>query len=287
MEGVKNQYSEQWIEPFTDYLREKGKEESTVKLYAAEIGHFLDWLKRSDKSMASVVQEDIFASRDELYIQGKRLSTINKYVSILASFFKWAEERGMAKGNPAASARYYTPKKNELPRWLTAEEEASLLALAEQEKNPFKRSRNLALLYVLLNMGLRLEEVSELQVSSVLPDELIVYDRGTELRRVPMDSKTYACLSEWIEQRALASKECYKTSMHLFVTERSGYMQPRAVQFVIEGYAEKLGFEISCHDLRNTFCRRLAEQGTPILLLKRWAGHKSFLTSYQYYSGLK
>ncbi|CAG7649770.1 Tyrosine recombinase XerC [Paenibacillus solanacearum] len=287
MEGVKNLYSEQWIEPFTHYLREKGKEESTVKLYAAEIAHFLHWLQRSDKSLVSVVQEDIFASRDELYLQGKRLSTINKYVSILASFFKWAEGQGMVKSNPAASARYYTPKKNELPRWLNSEEETRLLALAGQEKNPFKRSRNVALLYVLLYAGLRLDEVSELRVSSVLPGELVVYDRGTELRRVPLDAKTQAVLGEWIEQRALAGKECYKTSDFLFVTERSGSMQPRAVQFVVEGYAEKLGFEISCHDLRNTFCRRLAEQGAPIMMMKRWAGHKSFLTSYQYYSGLQ
>lgn len=287
MEGVKEQHSEQWIEPFTAYLREKGKEESTVKLYAAEIGHFLDWLKRSEKQITSIVQEDIFASRDELYIQGKRLSTINKYVSILASFFKWAEERGVVNGNPAASARYYTPKKNELPRWLTTEEEARLLALAEQEKNPFKQTRNVALLYVLLYTGLRLEEVSELQAASVLEDELVVYDKGMEVRRVPIDTKTHARLAEWIEQRALAGKACYQNSTYLFVTERSGLMQPRAIQFVIEGYSEKLGFEVSCHDLRNTYCRKLAEQGTPILLLKRWAGHKSFLTSYQYYSGLQ
>jgi site-specific recombinase XerD len=287
MEGIKEQHSGQWIEPFMVYLREKGKEESTVKLYAAEIRHFLDWLKRTEKQLASVVQEDIFASRDELYIQGKRLSTINKYVSILASFFKWAVERGMVSSNPAASARYYTPKKNELPRWLTSEEEQRLIALAEQEKNPFKQTRNAALLYVLLHTGLRLEEVSELHVSSIREDELVIYDKGMEVRRVPMNPAIHARLTEWIEQRAQAGKACYQDSTYLFVTERSGTMQPRAIQFVIEGYSEKLGFEVSCHDLRNTYCRKLAEQGTPILLLKRWAGHKSFLTSYQYYAGLQ
>ncbi|NOU96727.1 tyrosine-type recombinase/integrase [Paenibacillus sp. LMG 31456] len=287
MEGEKKQDSEQWIKPFTQYLREKGKEESTVKLYTIEISHFINWLQRTNKSITSVVQEDIFASRDELYIQGKRLSTINKYVSILASFFKWAGEQGLVKENPAASARYFTPKKSELPKWLSDVEKMRLLELAEQERNPFKRSRNLALIHVLLFAGLRLEEVSELRLQSVVEDELVVYQKGEEIRRVPIQEQTRIRLMEWIEQRRLANKETYNNSALLFVTERSGSMQPRAVQFVIEGYSEKLGFEVSCHDLRNTYCRRLAVKGTPILLLKRWAGHKSFLTSYQYYAELQ
>lgn len=279
--------TEQWMHQYRDHLLKMGKEESTAKLYTAEIGHFLGWLKRTEKSLAAVGQEDIFASRDELYNTGKKLSTINKYVSILASFFRWAEEQGLVKGNPAASARYFTPKNNELPRWLSAEEEEKLLALAGKEKNPFKRARNEALLHVFLHAGLRVEEVPNLQVMSVQAEELIVYDEVKELRRVPIPRDTFEKLMHWIAERAAADKEVYNGSDHLFVTERSGCMQPRAVQFVIEAYAEKLGIEVSCHDLRNTYCRRLAVHRTPILLMKQWAGHKSFLTSYQYYAELQ
>jgi integrase/recombinase XerD len=278
--------TEQWILQYKDHLLKEGKEESTIKLYGTEIAHFLGWLDRTGKVLASVMQEDIFASRDELYNRGKRLSTINKYVSILASFFRWAEEQGMVKGNPAATARYFTPKSTEFPRWLCGEEEERLIRLAVNEKNPFKRARNEALLHVLLYSGLRVEEVPNLRLGSV-QEELIVYDEAKEIRRVPIPRETYEKLTQWMQERAAADKDIYNESEYLFVTERSGRMQVRAVQFVIESYAEKLGFDVSCHDLRNTYCRKLASLRTPILHLKTWAGHKSFLTTYQYYAGLQ
>ncbi|MFC0215410.1 tyrosine-type recombinase/integrase [Paenibacillus chartarius] len=276
------------IEQFKQHLLLQGKEESTVKLYSTELSHFLNWLDRMNKTLSSIEEEDIFASRDELYLSGKRLSTINKYVSILATFFRWAERQGMVKGNPAASARYHSPKSTELPRWLTEDEEARLLEIAAKERNPFKRARNEALIHVLLYAGLRVEEVPHLRLSSVGMGELKVFDdAGKLLRIVPVAPQTYSKLAVWLEERSTADKETYNNSSYLFVTERSGAMQARAVQFVIQAYASKLGSDFSCHDLRNTYCRRLAEIRTPILHLKQWAGHKSFLTTYQYYAGLQ
>jgi site-specific recombinase XerD len=275
-----------WIQRFTGYLMAKNKEESTIKLYVAEITHFINWLSQTGKSIHSVLQEDILASRDELYLQGKKLSTINKYVSILTTFFSWAKEAGYVTHNPAADTRIFTPRKKGPPRWLSAEEVSRLLELAAGEKNPLKRARNEALLHVLLFAGLRVEEVSELKVESHQGDELVVFDKSAELRRVPIPEATSEKLTEWIARRTFFNKRQSDRSF-LFVTERSDCMKPRAIQFVLKKYSEKLGFTVNCHDLRNTFCRRLAVQGTPIQLLKRWAGHKSFLTSYQYYAELQ
>jgi integrase/recombinase XerD len=275
-----------WIQRFTGYLAARNKEESTIKLYAAEISHFLHWLSRKGKSIHSVLQEDILASRDELYLQGKKLSTINKYVSILTTFFSWAEEAGYVTHNPAADTRLVAPRKTGLPRWLSAEEVSRLLDLAAKEKNPLKRARNEALLHVLLFAGLRVEEVSELRVDSHRGSELVVFDKSTELRRVPIPEATSEKLDEWIAKRSFFNKK-QSDRPFLFVTERSDCMKPRAIQFVLQKYSEKLGFAVNCRDLRNTFCRRLAVQGTPIQLLKRWAGHKSLLTSYQYYAELQ
>jgi integrase/recombinase XerC len=64
-------------------------------------------------------------------------------------------------------------------------------------------------------------------------------------------------------------------------------MQPRAVQFVIEGFSGKLGFPIVCQHLRHTYCRMKALRGTPAYELKELAGHKSLITTYRYYYGLE
>ncbi|WP_134704762.1 tyrosine-type recombinase/integrase [Ammoniphilus sp. YIM 78166] len=58
-------------------------------------------------------------------------------------------------------------------------------------------------------------------------------------------------------------------------------MQPRAIQFVVEGYSDKL-FAVTCQILRHTYCRRLVEQGIPLQQIKQWAGHKSIQSTFRY-----
>jgi site-specific recombinase XerD len=280
--------TDRWLQSFSLYLTEGGKGDGTVRLYCAEIGHFLGWLGRSGKSLQAIVKEDILASRDELYIQGKRLSTINKYVSILTTFFTWAQGAGLVTHNPAVDTRYITPKTKQPPTWLLEEQEAALLDAAAQEKNPRKRARNEALLHVLLYAGLKLDEAANLRTDCREGAELAVPggEAGGAARTIPVPEETSAKLRDWLLQRRFYSDQ-HAEGPYLFVTERSDRMQPRAIQYVLEKYSAKLGFTVSCHDLRNTFCRRLAVRDTPILLLKRWAGHKSFLTTFQYYEGLQ
>jgi site-specific recombinase XerD len=107
---------------------------------------------------------------------------------------------------------------------------------------------------VLLFAGLRVEEVSELTTESQPGLEIGYLLQRYEFRRVPIPAATSDKLTDWIAQRGSFNN---KQSDHsrLFVTERSDYMQPRAIQYLLE-----------------------------ILLLKRWAGHKSFLTSMLNYS---
>jgi len=73
----------------------------------------------------------------------------------------------------------------------------------------------------------------------------------------------------------------HRESPYLFVTERAGFMQPRAVQFVIAALPDKVGFPLSCRSLRHTFCRRLAEEGASAERIRDWAGHKSLSTAVQ------
>jgi integrase/recombinase XerC len=266
---------------FKAHLLRKGMEERTVKLYEAELKQFMAWCSSAKLSLFDMVPEHIYMYREAKLEHGMKLATVNKEISMISTFFKWAKEAGLACSNPAEHIRI--PEMRKPPRGLTDEEVEKLIACALMERNDFKRTRNVALLFVMLYAGLRLEEVSDLKLDSLKAHELLVYDRGLPVRTVPLDDRTFSRLNDWLEHRKAMKRPEHTASQSFFVSERSGFMQPRAIQFVIETFSEKIGVHFVCQTLRHTYCYRLAKQGATVHQLKQWAGHKSILTSYQYF----
>src|SRR5690554_2821449 len=105
MMSVLNTEMERHILDFKTFLLAKKKEESTVKMYIVEIRYFLNSLQTQGKSISQTTQEDIVGARNRMVDKGMKSSTINKSISILSSFFKWAIEQGLVTKNPAEHIR--------------------------------------------------------------------------------------------------------------------------------------------------------------------------------------
>ncbi len=271
------------IESYRTYLANQRKEDNTIKAYIHEVEGFLGWCTSRRTDLSGLSHETIAAYRDALVSRGVKTATVNKSVSTLSTFFKWAQSVGLAGDNFARRLRLPASKKEEPPRWLTSEEEQALLDAVSKETTTFQRVRNEALIAAMLYAGVKVEEVPQLPTGALRGAELDIYDEGVLARTVPLPPLAFAKLDAWLRLRLSSVKEAHSTSDALFVTERSGTMQPRAVQFVIETYSEKLGIPITSQMLRNTFCRRLAEQHIPVERLKALAGHKTLLTTWKYY----
>lgn len=268
------------LQEYQQYLGNT-KEQSTLKMYLTEIRNFLYWLELKEKQVTMLNQGDIISFRDEMVGRGRKVRTINKGLSILSTFLKWLKGKGVLIANVAEHLRFLEPKMDK-PHWLSTQEVEQLLMVAASERNLFKRARNEALIHIMLNAGLRIEEVSELQYDSIEQGELVIRENGEEQRRVPIVSDLQVKLLEWLKFRSQSPKKTHQESQFLFVTERSGYMRTRSIQFVIEGYSEKMGFHVTCQMLRNTFCRRLIVQGMPLMQIKQWAGHKAIQSTARY-----
>jgi integrase/recombinase XerC len=146
----------------------------------------------------------------------------------------------------------------------------------------------MALIATMLYAGLRVDEVSQLRENSLQGSQLIVFEGLDDVRKVPLSPDALTLLRAWaVERESAMTKPQYEDSPYFFITARAPRMQPRAIQFVVEGYSDKLGFPIVCQHLRHTYCRRQALYGTPVHELKELAGHKSLLTTCRYYEGLE
>jgi site-specific recombinase XerD len=271
------------LKDYQIYLQQQKREESTIRMYLHEVQQCLEWLEGMQKKLNDITIEDVVRFRDHELAKGMKAATVNKSLSTINSFFKWAlSQKLLDKPLYAEQIRLHEEKRDS-PRFLDSTQEELLLQMASREKKPFKRTRDQALIYVMLYAGLRVEEVSQLLLKSLSGNVLLVYDGGKVTRQVPLLSHAEGKLSEWIQYRKEANKTLYRESAFLFVTKRAGKMQSRSIQFVVEGYSEKLGFTVTCQLLRNTFCRRLVEQGKSLEEVQKLSGHKSILTSYKFF----
>src|SRR5699024_10882616 len=150
---------------------------------------------------------------------------------------KWASENKILTEHKAEKLRLKN-RKDRL-RWLSQEEENHLLEVASLERNPFRKTRNQAIIYTMLLAGLRIEEVSLLEYKSMDYGDLVIYEDGEKKRTIPIQSKLQLKLLEWMKYRSQSPKKFHQDSSFLFVTERSGHMQPRSIQFVIERFSAR------------------------------------------------
>jgi site-specific recombinase XerD len=271
------------LEQYRQYLLDQHKEMNTMKAYLHEAEGFLGWCSIRSAGLSDLSQETLIEYREALLQRGVKVATVNKALSTLSTFFKWGLSTGLLHSNFARRLRLPEARKGDAPRWLSPEEETRLLEAVRLEFSPFQRIRNEALIYIMLYAGLRVEEIPQLQIGVMHDDSLDVYDNGVMTRTVPLNDVTIAKLQHWLQLRQASVKQLHAASPWLFVTERSGSMQARAIQFVVETYSEKLGLPLSSQTLRNTYCRRLVEQGERIERIQQLAGHKTLLTTWKYY----
>ncbi len=271
-------------------LRAERKEESTILLYVNALEGLLARLEGSG-GIAAATPSDLLRYREALLASGMKRATINKRMSIARSFFHWAGREGLANPDVADGLRLEADAAPPV-RWLSEPEERALLEAASTDGNSERSVRNAALVAAMLYAGLRVKEVSALRLDALRHARLIVHDDDgvgdSPARVVPLeDDRAIVPLARWRAHRLASIHAKHKESLRFFVTERSGMMQPRAVQFAVESLSAKAGFPVRCSELRHTYCRRLAAQGASVERVRDWAGHKSAQTTLRYFEGLE
>ncbi len=168
-------------------------------------------------------------------------------------------------------------KKRALPKFLTEEERLALL------KVPNKRyttgHRNLVMLHLMLNAGLRASEVLKLQVKDVdlNAGKLMIREgKGKKDRAVWLNEETLELLRKWKER---------KPSGSLYFTTLDGKpINDRYLRAALERYGKKAGIEQQVHPhlLRHTFATQFFQNTRNILMTQKALGHADVSTTMIY-----
>ena len=193
-------------------------------------------------------------------------ATVYQELALLRRMFNVAiREWEWLRDNPISRLSFSVGNKNARDRWLSDEEEETLIQSAT---NPWW-FRNF--LIVALHTGMRRGEILGLKWKDIdfkRRTVMVVKSKNDEKRAIPMSNTLYMTLGT-IKTRDISGR----------VFPISGWSVRQAFDKVIEK-AEIENFRL--HDLRHTFATRLVQNGVDLYKTKELLGHKTLAMTMRY-----
>jgi integrase/recombinase XerC/integrase/recombinase XerD len=210
----------------------------------------------------------------------KNVTTVHT-LKLVNAFFAWAVEHRYIPDNPVEFID--RPAATKAPiKWLTTEEQNAVIREARRipcglDKSPTDNQRaaqirEYAIVLTFLRAGLRVEELCDLRIAdlTITPRKgfLYVKGKGDKDRTIPLCKELRNTLTRYLDTR----KD--NPSPFVFPSQRSEQSTTRAIQHLIEGYADRLKMpHLSCHTLRHTFGHDLAVKHVSLDVIARLMGH--------------
>jgi len=163
-----------------------------------------------------------------------------------------------------------------IPEVLDGEERRKLLAVPNTRYPT--GLRNLCMIRVMLNAGLRVGEVVSLQVKDVDMNtgKVTIHNgKGGKDRVLWLGEEDLALLGKWRDRKP--------QSTYMFTTLKGGQLSDRYIRSMVKRYAVKAGIkDIHPHTLRHTFATDLYRDTHNLVLVGKALGHSSITTTTIY-----
>ena len=283
------------IEKFLRVLeKQKGYSEHTIKSYGNDLRQFLEFLESriddsyhgQDSTIFSKVNALVLREYLGLLYRRYERSTIARKLSAIRTFFSHLEKTESFKQNPAAEVS--SPKLNKyIPGCLSVDEMFGLLE-APTRDTPLGL-RDQAILELLYSTGLRVSEVSSLNMSNIDFKERLVRVRGkgNKERIVPIGRKALEVLGQYLNATSKLRKKAKADSENeapLFINYRGGRLSVRSIARLLKKYVTQCGLspDISPHAVRHSFATHLLDGGADLRSVQELLGHESLSTTQKY-----
>jgi len=198
--------------------------------------------------------------------------------------------------NPVDGAVKISISEKDYVNYLNLEEQQLLLdgirlgtglspkALASHKKYV---KRDLAIIFLFLDLGLRISELNGIDISDIDLDEcsVIVSRKGNKYQKLYFSDESRELLVDYLEERK-NSISPFVGQDPLFVTTKGERLAVRSIQQMVEKYMTAIlpnkADIISPHKLRSSFAMTYYRQSGDILALQKQMGHKSITTTNIY-----
>ncbi len=277
-----------FLEDYLQFIKtERNAALSTVESYRKDIWQFLRFLDHKEHTDISffnylILRQYLAMLKDQKYAR----STIARKLSATKSFLKYLKRNEILKDNTWELVS--SPKRGrKLPKFLFQDEVLELLD--SPPKGTLLGCRDKAILEVLYGTGIRVSELTNLNISSVDFEQALIriYGKGARERIVPVGSFALQAVAVYLkrsrEQLEKRNKE-RDISEALFLNRFGGRLTARSVRRMLHNYSVKVGerLNVSPHMLRHSYASHLLNAGADLRALQELLGHAAISTTQIY-----
>ena len=259
---------------------ERNASTRTIKAYRQALESFRVANKAPWKKCTA---DDFRAYLFSLMKRNQARSYVRLQFSALRTFYRFLSERKNLRSDPIRALQL--PKiEKKLPLFLTRGQVDELLAaplrIAKNRSAPaWMPLRDAAIMELFYSSGLRLSELTALDVANVDPytESVRVFGKGRKERECPVGFPALEAISKY---RAAANVHAGP----LFINKSRKRISVRSVWLVLKRYLRhtSIPISISPHKLRHSFATHLLDRGADLRSVQALLGHASLSTTQIY-----
>ena len=281
------------LQSFIDHLTiERGLSSNSISAYKRDLSKFSDFLTNEKLDFERLTENEIISFEVWLKGLGMAVTSINRNISALKSFYKYLAQE-FSTNNPASGlASSKVPRR--LPKALTIKEITSLIDSTKREGDPISL-RNHAIIELLYGTGARVSEIVGIDISDFAQSDiegnpvttLKLRGKGSKERIVPLGSFAKNALDEYlvrIRPNLLSKSKSARVESALFLNQRGSRLSRQSAWQMISDAADATGLtgKVSPHVFRHSYATHLLDGGADIRVVQELLGHASVTTTQIY-----
>ena len=272
------------VNQFLAYLSyERNRSLATVSSYRKDLEAFQKFVQAQDSTL-SWADVDADLVRDwmaEMMNEGQRATSINRRLSALRSFYRFALARNLVKSDPVQGV--VSPKKDKpLPQFLKEKEMDELLQ-EDFWTDCYEDVRDRMIIMTFYETGIRLAELKNLCDGDVdfMSGQLKVTGKRNKQRLIPFGAELSQALQHYMGVR---DAQVVRHSAALFLANDGQQMTADAIRYRVKKYLSLVSTlkKRTPHVLRHTFATAMLNHKAGIESVKKLLGHESLSTTEIY-----
>lgn len=259
----------------------------TLQAYTRDVTDFLEFCAQQKLALNDVEATDLrqFLA-EKVEQQGLSSSSLQRMLSSIRQFMKWAQQSQYLAFNPADDFQLKRQSRP-LPGMIDIETVNQILDQSAPETQAQQQMwlRDKAILELLYSSGLRLAEIQGLRIKDIDFNRqlLRITGKGNKTRVVPFGSKAKDSLMEWLKIYPLWNGD-FVADANVFITQKGQPLGARQIENRVKFQAQRAGVNVDLHPhlLRHCFASHMLSNSGDLRAVQEMLGHSNLSTTQIY-----
>jgi len=271
------------------FLRDKDIRPSSRYRYSRTFRKWIGYLNAGNIDISDVRRSHVIDFKEHLKVQGYSSNTIGSYLTVVKSFYNWAEDNSYYP-NIARGVRMPKRPDTHKKESLTLDEAGDLFNYAES-----LILRDRAIINLMIRTGIRVMEAHGANISDITTKGgkrvLMILGKGKDVKKpVVLTDTTYRILSDYLN----AERKLAKSNEPLFVSKsknsKGKRIGKRSISNIVKKALQSIGLdgkEYTAHCLRHTAACLLLVSGADLYKVQKTLRHEDPATTQIYLKSIE